>query len=118
MQAKCYNNEKDRQTAFLDWWDGLPISRGGLKFVIPQQQSSPGTGTGSNDGELVIEVDGKQYVLCILEVKNEIGSSGDPMFQTLRYYQLWYRVSVSSMCEIRYLHAGARSLWRHVHRDS
>mmetsp|Transcript_27401 Transcript_27401/g.59930 ORF Transcript_27401/g.59930 Transcript_27401/m.59930 type:complete len:660 (+) Transcript_27401:81-2060(+) len=79
-----YLKEDDRQSAFVTWYEKYmpepPID-------VPRKGSSTAKETGANDGEVVIQLGGRPYLLALLEAKNEIDSSGDPMFQSLRYYQ-------------------------------
>jgi hypothetical protein len=48
----------------------------------------------ANDGHIAIKVGGQEFALLVLEVKNEVGSSGDPCFQLLRYYQQLHQVRI------------------------
>lgn len=101
FQSKVYPNEADRQNAFLLWHNNFTSHLAeSLKLVVPPRFSN----TGANDGEVTIQVGAQKYVTVILEVKNEL-SSGEPLFQVLRYSQLAYEVSVMA-CS----HSGSNSL--------
>eukprot|EP00611_Tribonema_gayanum_P002160 TRINITY_DN1157_c0_g2_i4.p1 TRINITY_DN1157_c0_g2~~TRINITY_DN1157_c0_g2_i4.p1 ORF type:complete len:547 (-),score=38.25 TRINITY_DN1157_c0_g2_i4:387-2027(-) len=101
IMALIYDNEAARQAAFHQWFNKyLP----GLNFIVPPKSSNSNrqssntsrqsTNTSAsepvnNDGHCVIassETDGI-YVILIVEVKNEEGSSGAGYFQVFRYYQ-------------------------------
>ena len=89
LQAKVYPNESGRQDEFRYWYNKYMESP---KLEIPAASSSAARELGANDGVATFTADGKQYIVVILEAKGEISASGDPMFQTLRYIQLWYKV--------------------------
>ena len=91
LQAKVYDNEEMRQKKLVAWYETYYTSMG---LDVPTQASAPATGaTGMNDGQVVTVVNGRQYLLAVMEVKNESGQAGDPMFQSLAYYQKFYGVS-------------------------
>ncbi len=92
LQSKRYASEEGRQTALVKWFNKRFHGCGSM--VVPEKGSaSTEGGTGANDGQVVAQVKGCNYLLAVLEVKNESGQSGDPMFQACRYYQRFYRVS-------------------------
>lgn len=78
--ACIYESEKRRQEALLRWHTEFFPE---LQFTVPSQSS----GTGSNDGQFVVNVNGHNYLFLLVEVKNELGSSGDPYYQLQRYHQ-------------------------------
>ena len=84
-----YPNESGRQDEFRYWYNKYMESP---KLEIPVASSSTARELGANDGVATFTADGKRYIVVILEAKGEISASGDPMFQTLRYIQLWYKV--------------------------
>jgi len=85
--ARVYSREKDRQQAFVQWYNKYMATPG---ILIPSKSSASASNTGENDGAVTVEVGGHQYSPLVFEVKNEMGAAGDPMFQTLGYYQHLY----------------------------
>jgi hypothetical protein len=84
-----YPNDSGRQDEFKNWYSKYME---GPKLEIPPASSSTAQEFGANDGVASFTARGKRYIVAILEAKGEISASGDPMFQTLRHIQRWYKV--------------------------
>ena len=89
-----YDNQEMRQTKLFAWYKTHYTCRGCKALDVPTQASASAAGaTSMNDGQVVTVVNGRQYLLVVMEVKNESGQAGDPMFQSLAHYQKFYGVS-------------------------
>jgi hypothetical protein len=94
-QARVFEKEEARQDSFVECWNKFAGStRLGQEYTClkPTKRSESQQGTGLNDGQMVVMASGKQYLLSVLEVKNEIGAAGDRSFQGLCYYQRYDEV--------------------------
>lgn len=75
----------------MEWFNGHFQDCG--RMVVPEKTSaSKEGGTGANDGQVVVRASSIEYLLTVLEVKNESGHSRDPLFQGCGYYQRFYMV--------------------------
>lgn len=69
LQAKVYDNEGMRQKMLVDWYETHYTRRGCKALDVPTQASASAAGaTGRNDGQVVTVVDGRQYLLAVMEV--------------------------------------------------
>lgn len=96
--ATFFPNEGERQKKFIELFNALFTGVGAaVRMHIPTaaEQSS---GQTPNDGHCILEFElgntGVVVTVSIVEVKNEVGSSGDPTFQIMIYF----RVSIFLFC--------------------
>lgn len=84
--AKFYPVEDARHKAFLDWH----AEHVGFGHVYNRAGStSSGSESVRTDGEYTVSGSSSNYLVAMLEVKNELGG-GDPDYQLQRYTQVCF----------------------------
>ncbi|KIZ07490.1 hypothetical protein MNEG_0458 [Monoraphidium neglectum] len=86
--ARFHRDENSRLEAFCDWhdkWVGFRFSDARRGSISSGSADKP-----CLDGEFYVVGSSCNYLVVLLEVKDELGSSGDPHYQLQRYMQQCY----------------------------
>jgi hypothetical protein len=102
--ARFHRDENSRLEAFCDWhdkWVGFRFSDARRGSISSGSADKP-----CLDGEFYVVGSSYNYLVVLLEVKDELGSSGDPHYQLQRYMQVSSGCCCRRCCAlIRLLHA-------------